>query len=609
MLWCMNDFIRDTLTEHPDCHIYFEWTFPCLGWNDPPMIGLHHFLYDQGHEWLDCRIDGCNYGMMDSKDEHFIKKKWLVKTTDPLFHQVFKTKVCPGGHQHSWVTGQETARSAYYPWKLVEAIARHWKNHWFFNKHLKILCMKQDHTSSNDLHNLDFDFHSDDILAAEAMTSSAEVASPSGPSDQEVRRWEAKIAQFHKAAGHPTNANLARLVKNAGKPQWKVDAALRHRCPGCEALRPGGASSGQIPLASTAPMFKAWQAVGLDTAEWQVPGTRTKVRFLLMIDLATKMRAVHFIKQYANLAMEHENAEDIIHGSSERWLGCFPKPALAAADSGKSFTSVKFHDFLSSNVQLHFPPETEPWAHGITEAAVQDMKHTASAIQSESLDQDPKVTLILAAAALNSTEYTAGYNAFQWAFGKQYSISHKDYRLDAEDYRLLVHNRQKAEEISRVLSKLANTTVRQPLKTFSPINLVNIWRKFQPSDQHQGARGGHKKSGKPHWIGPGRVIFQEVIPNQAEGDHRRHILWVLIGNKFDVVTLWRISLHIAAHFCSWMNATIGDAAAASRQQSPIKICHLRREGGQKGQCPKLSQLHCWLQAGFVMPISMGFVQH
>ena len=24
-------------------------------------------------------------------------------------------------------------------------------------------------------------------------------------------------------------------------------------------------------------------------------------------------------------------------------------------------------------------------------------------------------------------------------------------------------------------------------------------------------------------------------------------------------------------------------------------------------CPKLSQLHCWLQAGFVMPISMGFV--
>ena len=122
-------------------------------------------------------------------------------------------------------------------------------------------------------------------------------------SDQEIRHWKAKIAQFHKAAGHPTNADLARLVKNAGQPQWKVDAALRHRCPGCEALRPGGVSSGQIRPASTAPMFRHCRVAS--------PRNSNEGPFSLMIDLATKMRAVHFIKQYANLAMEHENAEDV----------------------------------------------------------------------------------------------------------------------------------------------------------------------------------------------------------------------------------------------------------------------------------------------------------
>ena len=70
------------------------------------------------------------------------------------------------------------------------------------------------------------------------------------------------------------------------------------------------------------------------------------------------------------------------------------------------------------------------------------------------------------------------------------------------------------------------------------MDLVKVWRKLQPSDQHKGVRGGHKKSGRPQWIGPGRVIFQEVLPHQPEGDHRRHILWVLIGNR-----VMRCSVH------------------------------------------------------------------
>ena len=65
---------------------------------------------------------------------------------------------------------------------------------------------------------------------------------------------------------------------------------------------------------------------------------------------------------------------------------------------------------------VHLVAEKEHWAHGEIEAVVHDSKHTASAIHLEARHQDPTVTLYLATSALNSTEYTAGFSSFQWAF-------------------------------------------------------------------------------------------------------------------------------------------------------------------------------------------------
>ena len=65
-----------------------------------------------------------------------------------------------------------------------------------------------------------------------------------------------------------------------------------------------------------------------------------------------------------------------------------------------------------------------------------------------------------------------------------------------------------------------------------------VWRKLQAGEQHQGSRGGHKKSGRPQWVGPGRVVFAEAIPHQDADDKRQHIVWVLFGRK-----LLRCSVH------------------------------------------------------------------
>ena len=114
------------------------------------------------------------------------------------------------------------------------------------------------------------------LLESHAATSSTDTVLPEGVTADEYKNWEAQIAKFHKAAGHPTNRNLGRIVQEAGHPTWKVNVALNHVCPACQSLKQGGTSSGQIPPASTHQQYAAWEAVGVDVGEWVVPSVRKK---------------------------------------------------------------------------------------------------------------------------------------------------------------------------------------------------------------------------------------------------------------------------------------------------------------------------------------------
>ena len=217
---------------------------------------------------------------------------------------------------------------------------------------------------------------------------------------------------------------------------------------------------------------------------------------------------------------------------SERWLRDKPKPQLLVPENSSNFRSVELNEFCQGvGIQLSHPPEKESWAHGLVESAIKDVKMTASAIQIDQPTLEPAVCLMLACAALNSIEYTKGYTPFQWCYGKEYSITDEDFRtfqqLTADEksfsYEALVRARQDAENVARktralrVMGRLKNTTVRQPLRTFHPTQLVMVWRKEWPSHLHVGKRGGGKKSVRPHWIGPGRVIFHEVLPQSNCG--------------------------------------------------------------------------------------------
>ena len=108
----------------------------------------------------------------------------------------------------------------------------------------------------------------------------------------------------------------------------------------------------------------------------------------------------------------------------------------------------------------------------------------------------------------------------------------------------MVAARQRAEDVAtktraqRVLTRLNNSKARQPLRHFQIADLVKVWRKILPSDAYKGPRGGMKRTSRPGWIGPGRVVFTELLPHQDKDDPRRHIVWVLLQGK-----LFKCSVH------------------------------------------------------------------
>ena len=70
------------------------------------------------------------------------------------------------------------------------------------------------------------------------------------------------------------------------------------------------------------------------------------------------------------------------------------------------------------------------------------------------------------------------------------------------------------------LSVLSNSKVRQPLRTFAPGAWVYIWRR-RPWIGYN----------RPHWFGPGRVVFTERLPRGRAIDDRGHIVWILLGSR------------------------------------------------------------------------------
>ena len=273
---------------------------------------MEKILRSYGKEWFHGRIDGCRYGLRSSKGG-FLKKSWSIGTTSHRFYVNYKSKTCPGCHDHDHIQGPETSKSAYYPWSMCMAIAQLWRSElypekWLYQLHALVPTIISEEESCQ-------------FLGLHELQAGEEAA----VSEKEKEQWRVQLLKYHRSAGHPNNYNLARILRDAGRPRWQVEAAHGLKCDDCAALKLGGISSGKIPPASMRPLPKAWEVVGMDVREWDPPGSKVKHKVIVRMDLATKFKATRIIKSYDTDQIDSENSE----GSFSLLLSCGCKISLS----------------------------------------------------------------------------------------------------------------------------------------------------------------------------------------------------------------------------------------------------------------------------------------
>ena len=96
--------------------VSFEWPRHCEGWKEEAVRAM---VDDVGLAFVD--VDGCRVGVTTKAGEPILKP-WRIAVSSPHLQNALQGLRCEGGHKHAPCAGAETARSAFYPEELCNAI-------------------------------------------------------------------------------------------------------------------------------------------------------------------------------------------------------------------------------------------------------------------------------------------------------------------------------------------------------------------------------------------------------------------------------------------------------------------------------------------------------
>ena len=98
--------------------VSFEWPRYCEGWNQPLIKDMIRELRLQP-----VPVDGCAVGLKDKSNKP-LYKPWTIAVSSPFLAEQLKDLRCDKTHEHGKTAGPETAKTAFYPRTLCEAIHR-----------------------------------------------------------------------------------------------------------------------------------------------------------------------------------------------------------------------------------------------------------------------------------------------------------------------------------------------------------------------------------------------------------------------------------------------------------------------------------------------------
>ena len=551
---------RAAISRDPkNVHVYFEWPRDAVdGWRIQEFQRFERWLHSTfGIQLFRTHLHGCMFGVRAPSGE-LLNKPWVILTTDEFFFKHATTK-CDGSHEHRpggmlGMGSKHVNATAFYPTSMARRIVQVWKKGKFQDNDMFVL--NQLHTAAHSyedpvasnpftLQELQEDLPELDETAYAASKRKPRTQDPDDADpdqdqhefvdDTQRERCRAMLHRLHRSAGHPSNRNLARLIRDRGLPRWMVEEAANLKCQACVENQRGNQL---IPHKSIGVQPQPWQFVGMDVFEVPFPKQQCKVRYLVMADLCMQFVSLQVLHVGSLSDSGTDGGDKLVAAFCNGWLIHRPRPEWVLVDSQTSLCYGAMSDFLSmAGIGLSVIAGEAHWQHGKTESMVRITKGIIRRLRNENPEIDPAAAAYLACIASNNTWKSNGFSPVQWAYGCDPDFkpdvepdpleANKRFGIGPKIFAELQQHRDRAraicaEEIAKeTMTRLWNSSSR-PVSSFQVGDFVFVWRSATLKARKRDAT----YNPEPRFIGPGRVVLIE--PSLLE-DRRQGVIWVLLG--------------------------------------------------------------------------------
>eukprot|EP00435_Cladocopium_sp_Y103_P026365 s1426_g6.t1 len=231
--------IAETLEEPLSCGDDVSWEWPTTakkGWNSKAIAKLQAIAQRHHRHLYWCHFHGCAYGLTFKGFP--VMKGWTVITT---CREVWLSlqKRCPGHTDHIHCRGQVAQASAYYPVAMVKAVTKAISASWNRQEDragtslgrdlgLYLLDAKDEISSIDNMTggSIGFEEYTSRHWEQEARDQDPHVFALTRkrypdqmPKGKQLEQIKSQMLRVHKAAGHPSMANLQKLLRARQAPQ------------------------------------------------------------------------------------------------------------------------------------------------------------------------------------------------------------------------------------------------------------------------------------------------------------------------------------------------------------------------------------------------------
>ena len=487
--------------------VHWELSERCEAWK---LEEIQSFVQKLGLEKV--TTNGCAVGLRTRDGSKLLCKAWTIATRNSSLLQRLHLP-CQRNHPKGRCEAGQTLHTARYTQVFAKKV---------------VDCLSSNETWSKVVQDVVSSSLEENLVAEDADTPE-EMQVEEGE-QQEIER---KIQHIHRCTGHGNMASLVRALERRGVSAKVLHVAKNWQCQVCaqKKLRdPRRFSTLETQAAK-------WEVMEIDGATWLNPITKTKVHFVVMVDVGSRFTVSRVLHEHPT---KTATFEDMKRCMEESWYPMFGRPKAVRADPAGAWNSEKAGTYMAEqDIVFDVVPGEAHWQISAVEQTIKTVKGVLSQLAEDFPTYNARELMAQTVWAVNQRSLYKGFSPMQHMLGKAPDESgrmfeeptirpvHPELLRDggfAEDEKLRV-SAEKAfleEQAKRKLERAERMGHRR-FTVYMPGDLVYYWRNQLPHSEK-----GAFQSGR--FLGPARVLATET--RKENGEWRPgSVIWIYSGTR------------------------------------------------------------------------------